>query len=380
MAAWPASHGEDAAGSREYTGTRVTKAGCWTYVHDEAGRVIERRKTRLSRKPDVWRYEWDAEDRLTTCTTPDGTVWTYCYDPLGRRSAKKRLDTEGRVVEETVFTWDGTQVIEQWTTGVTDRPIALTWEYNGLAAVAQAERALDPDTQQAIDTRFFAIITDLVGTPTELVTPDGGLAWRTRSTLWGTTAVARGSSAHTPLRHPGQYADTETGLHYNLNRHYDPATARYTSPDPLGLVPDPNPVAWVHNPCTWADPLGLEGKCASIDRSVVDHLDRTQTKYSKDELVAAQWTKDGKAVFLEKGNQNAGLEHIMRHAGEFEGKGVSREKVPELVMQAATRGEKVGMQGTRPIYEVEFEGQTRRVAVTVGNNGFVVGANPKSIP
>jgi len=55
------------------------------------------------------------------------------------------------------------------------------------------------------------------------------------------------------------------------------------------------------------------------------------------------------------------------------------EKIHELVMQAVTQGEKVGVQGTRPIYEVQFEGTTQRVAVTVGNNGFVVGANPKSI-
>ncbi|NLU66678.1 putative T7SS-secreted protein [Streptomyces sp. HNM0574] len=258
QAAWPASHGESATGLREYTGTRVTRAGRWTYVHDEAGRVVERRKTRLSRKPDVWRYEWDAEDHLTTCTTPDGAVWRYRYDPLGRRSAKQRLDADCQVIEETVFSWDGTQVIEQCTTGAaSERPIALTWEYNGLAAIAQTERALDPDSQQAVDARFFAIITDLVGTPTELVAPDGDLAWRTRSTLWGTTAVARGSTAHTPLRHPGQYADPETGLHYNLKRHYDPLTARYASPDPLGLAPHPNPVAWVHNPHGWTDPLGL---------------------------------------------------------------------------------------------------------------------------
>ncbi|MBA2945869.1 putative T7SS-secreted protein [Streptomyces himalayensis] len=257
QAAWPDSHGESALGTREFTGTRITKAGRWTYVHDEAGRVIERRKTRLSRKPDVWRYTWDAEDRLTTCTTPDGTTWAYRYDPLGRRTAKQRVDGDNQVVEEVVFTWDGTQLIEQTTTGPGVRPISMTWEYSGLAPVAQAERALTSDTQQAVDTRFFAIITDLVGTPTELVTPDGDFAWRTRRTLWGTTAVARDATAHTPLRHPGQYADIETGLHYNHHRHYDPATARYTSPDPLGLGPAPNPVAWVTNPHTWTDPLGL---------------------------------------------------------------------------------------------------------------------------
>ncbi|MDQ8707121.1 RHS repeat-associated core domain-containing protein [Streptomyces sp. LHD-70] len=287
QAAWPASHGESAAGEREFSGTRVLRAGRWTYLHDEAGRVVERRKTRLSRKPDLWRYAWDAEDRLTSCTTPDGVVWTYRYDPLGRRSAKQRLDASGAVVEETVFTWDGTQVIEQSTeqgagdgsghgspSGERTRAVALTWEYDGLTPVAQAERIVEADSQRTVDARFFAIITDLVGTPTELVAPDGSLAWRTRSTLWGTTAVARGSTAHTPLRHPGQYADPETGLHYNLHRHYDPATARYASPDPLGLEPAPNPVAWVTNPHVWVDPLGL--KCEPGDGDASKYEDITK--------------------------------------------------------------------------------------------------------
>ena len=44
-------------------------------------------------------------------------------------------------------------------------------------------------------------------------------------------------------------------------------------------------------------------------------------------------------------------------------------------MQAVLNGKQVGMQGTRPIYEVTFNGVKQKVAVTVGNNGFVVGAN-----
>ncbi len=50
---------------------------------------MERCKKRLSRKPAVWRYVWDAEDRLTSVRNPDGTAWRYSYDPLGRRIAKE---------------------------------------------------------------------------------------------------------------------------------------------------------------------------------------------------------------------------------------------------------------------------------------------------
>ncbi|MFF5369088.1 DUF6531 domain-containing protein [Streptomyces sp. NPDC013187] len=264
-AAWPARHpGHEATGPREYTGTRLRRAGAVHYEYDAQGRVVVRRKTRLSRKPDIWRYQWDAEDRLTAVTTPDGVRWRYTYDPLGRRSAKLRLDADGTtVLERTAFAWDGNTLCEQ-TTEQHDagRHTTLTWDHEGHSPLSQAERIWVAEApQDTIDERFFAIVTDLVGTPTELVSSDGEVAWHTRSTLWGNTAWNRDAPAYTPLRFPGQYHDPETGFHYNHHRHYDPETARYTSPDPLGLLPAPNPVAYVRNPHTWSDPLGLAPLC-----------------------------------------------------------------------------------------------------------------------
>ncbi|CAL9423274.1 putative T7SS-secreted protein [Streptomyces sp. enrichment culture] len=260
-ATWPRAHpGGEATGTRAYTGTTITRAGDVRFEHDAAGRVVLRQKIRLSRKPDTWRYTWDAENRLTAVVTPDGTRWRYRYDPLGRRTAKQRLGPDGgTVVEEVRFTWDGPTLCEQVTvTADAPRPVAVTWEHRGLVPLSQTERILSPDIRQKeIDRRFFAIVTDLIGAPTELVGPMGDIAWRSRTTLWGTTAWTRTSSAYTPLRFPGQYYDPETGLHYNLFRYYDPATARYASPDPLGLSPAPNPVAYVSNPHTLCDPFGL---------------------------------------------------------------------------------------------------------------------------
>lgn len=256
-ASWPATHpGGEATGPRAYTGTRITRAGGIRYEHDALGRTVLRQKTRLSRRPDTWRYEWDTEDRLTAVTTPDGTRWRYTYDPLGRRTAKLRMAGE-TVAERVVFTWDSTTLCEQTTSSAElPHPVTLTWNHQGLHPVTQTERiASAPDSD--IDSRFYAIVTDLIGTPTELIDETGETAWRTRSTLWGTTAWASNSTAYTPLRFPGQYFDPETGLHYNYFRHYDPETARYLSPDPLGLEPAPNPVSYVHNPVNWADPLGL---------------------------------------------------------------------------------------------------------------------------
>ncbi|MCH6161488.1 RHS repeat-associated core domain-containing protein [Streptomyces marispadix] len=258
-ATWPEEAGRpEARGERRYTGTRILAAGHLRYEHDPAGRMTLRQKRRISHKPDTWRYEWDAEDRLTSCTTPDGTQWRYTYDPLGRRTAKFRMEADGETVIEAVyFTWDGTRLAEQTdnTTGVT-----LTWDHDGHKPITQLERKPSSKNnvhQSDYDSRFFAIVTDLIGTPTELVDENGHIAWYNRTTVWGNTTRNRDAIAHTPLRFPGQYEDPETALHYNYFRHYDPETGRYTSPDPLGLAPAPNPIAYVDNPLQISDPRGL---------------------------------------------------------------------------------------------------------------------------
>jgi hypothetical protein len=60
--------------------------------------------------------------------------------------------------------------------------------------------------------------------------------------------------------------------------------------------------------------------------------------------------------------------------------GVAEAEIPSVVMRAVTQGKIVGYQGSgtgRPIYEITVNGQTQRIAVTVADNGYIVGANPK---
>ncbi|MEV1005903.1 RHS repeat-associated core domain-containing protein [Streptomyces sp. NPDC049881] len=218
----------------------------------------------------IRRLTWDGHLiglRLSRLVTPDGTVWRYAYDPFGRRVAKERLAGPADAVAETVlFAWDGHLLVEETVThgGGGGHHVSLTWEHQGLQPVAQVERVTEETTQREIDVRFFAVVTDAVGTPTELVGAAGEVAWQARSTLWGVTSWRRGATAYTPLRFPGQYFDRESGLHYNLHRYYAPVAGRYSSPDPLGLGPSPNPMSYVSNPHTWADPLGLTPGCGDL--------------------------------------------------------------------------------------------------------------------
>ncbi|MEU9736552.1 DUF6531 domain-containing protein, partial [Streptomyces sp. NPDC048002] len=257
-AAHPAPGGEDAQGRALYSGTKVGSVGRTTYEHDDEGRVSRVIRRTLSGLRRVWTYVWDAEDRLTEAVTPDRGVWRYRYDALGRRTAKARVDADGTVTDETLFTWDCANLAEQSTlrdgTVETD---TWDWEPGTHRAAAQVRSRWRADDVSSVDRRFYAIVTDLVGTPSELVGEDGEIAWRATTSLWGRPLPGTDDPL-CPLAFPGQYRDPETGLHYNLARYYDPDTASYLSPDPLGLVPAPNHHGYVDNPFRWSDPLGLE--------------------------------------------------------------------------------------------------------------------------
>ncbi len=67
-------------------------------------------------------------------------------------------------------------------------------------------------------------------------------------------------------------------------------------------------------------------------------------------------------------------------AGDFANQGISPKQIPDYVMNGVTNGKIIGTQGRspgRPIYSFEYNGEIRKVAVTIADNGFIVGANPR---
>ncbi|WP_413799202.1 DUF6531 domain-containing protein [Streptomyces iranensis] len=306
-------------GDRSFTGTIIHSAGRTTYEHDAQGRLTRRTRKLLNGQTRTWTYTWNAEDRLTDATTPDGDHWRYAYDPLGRRISKQRLAEDGTVAESVTFAWEDTRLAEQSTpegnhttwdyTPATHRPLAQT---NHRTLTRQpgesliAEFAGGPEAQ----TRFHAVITDLVGTPTELVSPDGTVAWQQRTTLWGTPLPSPPADLACPLRFPGQYADPETGLYYNYFRYYDPEVNRYIAPDPIGLDPAPNHHGYVSNALNMADPFGL---CSGPKGTgtVWDDIEATQPNYPGTELPKSFRMKAGDSEIWVHGNAS---EHIFEYA------------------------------------------------------------------
>ncbi|MFJ9822554.1 DUF6531 domain-containing protein [Streptomyces sp. NPDC101151] len=260
-----------AAGDRDIDGVLVRRAGDTTYAYDSQGRRTHKTRKLLSGQTKTWVYAWNAEDRLVEVVTPEGDRWRYTYDPLGRRVAKLLLTPDGSEANRIDFTWEENLLAEQLLTDGrvttwdyapdTPRPIAQTTsrQAHGSAGTSFLSR-LAEETTADLTMRFHAVITDAVGTPTELITAEGAVEWQRRTTLWGTWYSAPADdteSVDCPLRFPGHYADAESGLHQNVQRYYDPETAAYLSPDPLGLEAGPHPYWYGPHPLTWMDPHGL---------------------------------------------------------------------------------------------------------------------------
>jgi RHS repeat-associated protein len=106
-------------------------------------------------------------------------------------------------------------------------------------------------------TGIYYYHTDHLGTPQFLTDNNQTVAWQANYDPFGRATVVTQGVVNN-LRLPGQYYDSETGLHYNYYRDYDPTLGRYIESDPIGLTGGINPYVYAGNhPLTYVDPLGL---------------------------------------------------------------------------------------------------------------------------
>jgi RHS repeat-associated protein len=188
--------------------------------------------------------------------TPEGKRWHYAYDAFGRRISKRCETVNRQNYTGYDYLWSGDQLIEEtpvYADGTPAYDASIQWLY--------APDALTP-TARSEKGRLHYVVSDHMGTPRELLTEDGNVVWANRLSTWGAGNLWRRPAANDGnvscnLRFAGQYADEESGLHYNRHRYYDSETGQYLSSDPIGLAGGLNPYGYVHNPLSYIDPLGL---------------------------------------------------------------------------------------------------------------------------
>ncbi|EKW1657711.1 RHS repeat-associated core domain-containing protein, partial [Citrobacter freundii] len=161
-------------------------------------------------------------------------------------------------------------------------------------------------------------VTDTVGRVQELVTEDGTIVWRGKQQLWGREESRNKEDAPScRLRFPGQYEDAESGLYYNRFRYYDGETGQYISADPIGLAGGINTYAYVKNPLSYIDPLGLTGCDVAKTRDLAATIsDKFKQLFKCDKFAEALKNKmqkagiNGEHLIIDTINKNGAFGNI----------------------------------------------------------------------
>ncbi|XOZ32429.1 RHS repeat-associated core domain-containing protein [Halomonadaceae bacterium KBTZ08] len=195
--------------------------------------------TVLGDTPEYRRF--DAEGQLTELRR-DGLRVQYGTDALNRRAWRK--STEGT----TTYLWHNDVLLGE------HRPDG-TWQYY----------IRDPQTDAPLLTLIngtpYYYELDWRAMPIRLWSGQGGLVWQANADAWGNCDPdTLQGPIHQPIRLPGQFEDELTGLFNNRFRDYDPLTARYVTPDPIGINGGLNSYRYTSNPVDYVDPLGLDSK------------------------------------------------------------------------------------------------------------------------
>ena len=122
---------------------------------------------------------------------------------------------------------------------------------------------------------------------------------------------------------------------------------------------------------------------SEISRALIAEVQARGDKISPNEVLGIIRDTSGQIVWLEKGHLSgkpSGLAHIMdRHEAELNTVGIASSDFPDFILTTVAKGEIIGYQGSgtgRPIYEIIYKGKKYKIAVSVGSNGYIVGANP----
>ena len=186
-------------------------------------------------------FEYNNANRLFKVYEAGSLAATYIYNALGQRTRK--VTSAGTTVYH--YDLEGQLIAETQSDG---RPIRdVVWQ--GIEPVAQI------DVDGASETVTY-LHTDHLATPRSATDETGVVVWTWNSDAFGSTDAS--GSVTVNLRFPGQYYDSETQLHYNWNRYYDPRVGRYITSDPIGLSASINTYSYVDsNSLRWTDIRGL---------------------------------------------------------------------------------------------------------------------------
>lgn len=183
---------------------------------------------------DLWGVSYDGYGRLLSSSKAQSS---YGYNALHQRTKK----TAGGLTTSFAYGPAGELLYE------TDGINTKAYVYLGDMPLARVDN----------NASIYYYHTDHLGAPQIMTNSAGATVWKANYEPFG-WAVVTNQVIQNNVRLAGQYFDSETGLHYNWHRYYDPKVGRYITSDPIGLRGGLNTYLYAHaNPLRFTDPTGL---------------------------------------------------------------------------------------------------------------------------
>ncbi|MBM6660935.1 RHS repeat-associated core domain-containing protein [Marseilla massiliensis] len=284
--------------------SRMETDGEWRYGYDKDGNLVERYKGSgkwWDAKREHWKYAWNdfvkPNEQSGTCSgfamarnrilknqngslagvqRPDrhGHWVEFTYDALGRRLSKSAS-------EQTNWLWNGNVPLHEWTSG--QRYEDKGWKpYEEDFKTWIFEESSFVPLALLQDGHTYSIMTDHLGTPTEMYDENGEEVWYRRLDMNGKIIkeechrrTSYYKNVTVPFLFQGQYYDYETELAYNRFRYYSPNMGCYISQDPIGLVGNnPTLYGYVETTNVQIDLFGLNYSKTNKNSSIIPNLGR----------------------------------------------------------------------------------------------------------
>jgi RHS repeat-associated protein len=222
------------ADARMASGNRLDSFRNTRYSHDARGNVVKQ-----IYGDEVCKRTFNLFNQMVAYEAPDGTRTEYVYDAVGRRILKKSGNKETR------YYWDQFHLCGEQTGTHRTQYIYYPDSFTPMCCLQ--------------DDKAYFYHTDHLGTPMEMTDEEGYRVWFGTYGTFGYCHVKDISVIENNLRLAGQYYDSESRLHYNCFRYYDPIVGRYISQDPISYAGgDYNLYRYVQNdPVNLMDPVGL---------------------------------------------------------------------------------------------------------------------------